>query len=542
MSNKIRIKKKKGSLAKQQQKKYLLRSKTFQKELQLAAKYLHAKQPTKAANTYYRILIHDPQHLQANYFLGRLFHRAGRSDLGIPYLKKVIELQPEYIDAQLALSDMLRSMGRSKESLNILKALTKQEPREAKVFFALGRLYQQLGKFEEAVANFKCVLTLNPKMVHALTSQGRIYAAQGETITALQLFRRALAIRPGFGEAHYGIALLQKHDNYSDDIHFMEEAYSKRSKSEEDKIYLCFALGKIFDDLKQYDKAFHFFSEGNKRKRESFPAPYSIAQEVSHFSKIKKAFDSKFITKTKQIGVESPCPIFIIGLPRSGTSLVEQILASHSLVCGAGELQDINILVKIISVISGNSFPEGVEKLNDDNWRKLADNYLDSLKGKGTEPYITDKMPHNFRYVGMISALFPKAKIIHCRRAPLATLFSIFRQHFSMSHGYASDLKELGEYYLLYQDLMAYWEQLLPARLYNLQYEELVNNPEEEIRKLLSHCGLQFEEECLSFFKNKRSVSTPSASQVRQPIYKTAVEHWQHYEGQLSPLKHALRK
>ncbi|NNJ93061.1 MAG: tetratricopeptide repeat protein [Gammaproteobacteria bacterium] len=540
MSKKTKARNIKKQNKSKKSKQHSLNCVTFLKELHLADKYLKSNKHEQAAKIYQQILIRAPDHLCANYYLGVLLHTANQSYAGIPYLKKVVELQPEHIGAQLVLSDLYLNTDLVDEANDLLSKLLVQKPRNAEALFRLGKLNQQRGNYQEAEQNFQQAFKHDRTMVMALTHHAKVCAALGNTDKALTLFRRAREIRPADGEVHYGLALLNKDAINADDIELMEKTYNTKQLGSSDKAYLCHGLGKVYDDLKQYEKAFAYFAEANRVKREAFPFTYDIRHDVDYFNKIKQVFNSGFINAMNPLADNNFTPVFILGMPRSGTTLAEQILASHSGVYGAGELEEMNNLVNEIQVRTASRFPDALEKLVENDWEELANQYINRVSRRSTARYVTDKRPYNFRYIGLIAKLFPNAKIIHCQRNPLATCLSIYRYHFSSAEPYATDLTDLGKYYLMYEDLMAFWQQNLPNRIHNLKYEELINNPEQEIDNLLEYCGLPFEENCLEYFNNKRSVNTPSASQVRQPIYKTAIEHWQHYENYLQPLKTAL--
>lgn len=535
-----RIKKKKSQSQGKQSKQQSLNCVTFRKELALAEKYLHLKQNERAANIYQKILIQEPAHPCANYFMGVLLHTANQSYAGIPFLKKVVDLRPEHIGAKLVLIDMYLNTDLVDEADDLLQRLLVQKPRNSDVLFRLGKLNQQRELYEKAEDYFQKAFKHDRTMVTALVNHAKVCAALGNSEMALNLFRRAREIRPSYGEAHYGIALLNKDEISANDISLMEKACQSRQINSHDKAYLCYALGKVNDDQKKYEKAFEYFSEANRLKRETFPVFYNIDQDASYFEKIKQVFDNKFINSMNPQQNKSITPVFILGMPRSGTTLAEQILASHSQVYGAGELEEINNLVNEIQARTGKRFPEAIEKLTDSDWAALADQYIDNVSRKTAAKFVTDKRPYNFRYIGLIAKIFPNSKIIHCQRNPIATCFSIYRYHFSLTEPYATDLVDLGNYYVMYQDIMAFWEQQLPGRIFNLRYENLIKDPAEEIRAMLDYCDLPFEESCLEFFQTDRSVNTPSAAQVRQPLYTSAMEHWQHYEKQLQPLKTAM--
>jgi len=353
-------------------------------------------------------------------------------------------------------------------------------------------------------------------------------------------FRRAIAVKPDFVEAYRHLVTSQKNTEYNREMKQMEALLERPDLSDREKVQINFGLAKAFEDLQQYEKSFTFVQEGNRLKRLSFD--YSTAQDEANFNRLKSFFDRPFFDTRKDWGCQDKTPFFIIGMPRSGTSLVEQILASHPLVVGAGELMDLSTVCHRHDNKNNKAFPESVLELGMEDFSSIGADYVERLRiHSPSSSYITDKLPGNFQLVGMIKTILPNARVIHCRRDPIDTSLSIFKNYFLGEHPYAYEMTELGAYHKLYLDLMAHWHGVLPGFVHDIQYEDLVSDPENQIRRLLEACGLPFDEACLSFYKTERPVRTVSVVQVRQPMYKNSVQAWKRYENQLQPLITALK-
>jgi hypothetical protein len=320
----------------------------------------------------------------------------------------------------------------------------------------------------------------------------------------------------------------------------MEHLLEEKNLTDDQKMNLSFGLGKAFEDLGQYEKSFHFILEANRLKRETFD--YDISEDRVFIDNLKKTFDEQFIHQHSHSGYSSDAPIFIVGMPRSGTTLVEQILSAHPQVFGAGELRYMKIMiVDSCSNIEGLEYPQCFAGFSENDFKEFGKAYVNELRQFSKEvKYITDKMPHNFLNIGLIKLILPNAKIIHCQRNPVDTCWSIFKNFFAGIHNYAYNLRELGEYYKLYEGLMAHWRTILPGFLFEIQYEELVADQENQTRRLLEYCGLDWQDDCLSFHKSSRPVRTASSTQVRQPIYNNSVLLWKRYAKELQPLLEAL--
>jgi hypothetical protein len=322
------------------------------------------------------------------------------------------------------------------------------------------------------------------------------------------------------------------------------EKMNKQDMSENDLIRVYFAMGKLCDNLQMFEKSFEYYRSGNMLKRSQ--VEFNIDSYADYLSRIKKIFSAAFIENRKSWGSDSEMPIFIFGMPRSGTTLVEQIIASHPYVYGGGELQFFNQMDQKLAFITkvNERYPECLNFFDDQTAYDIAELYIKETRGRiaNAKDYtrFTDKNPFNFCHLGLISLLFPKASFIHCQRYPLDTCLSIYFQYFLIGNDFAYDLSELGQYYLEYLKLMSHWRKVLPVRIFELRYEDIVQNQEEVSRKLLEFCGLEWDSACLTFYNKDRPVFTASDWQVRQPIYATSSGRWKNYDQFLYPLKELL--
>ncbi|MCP4411189.1 MAG: sulfotransferase [Gammaproteobacteria bacterium] len=321
----------------------------------------------------------------------------------------------------------------------------------------------------------------------------------------------------------------------------MEKLLENNSVTDKQRMQLCFGLGKAFEEIKQYDRAFNFLSQGNKIKRNSYR--YDVLEDKAIFTRIMDVFDRRFFDEHSDYGNSKDSPIFIVGMPRSGTTLVEQILSSHQKVYGAGELDDLkHVLMTTTPKLTQDIFPEGVMKLDRDDITRIADKYIRKLNQYNIDgkDYVSNKMTTNFIYIGMIRILFPNSKVIHCKRDPRDTCLSCFKNNFEGYLPFTYDLTELGQYFCIYQRLMSHWHTVLPGYIFDIQYEDLITDQETETRKMIDYCGLCWDEKCLSFHKSDRIVKTSSFSQVRRPINRNSIHIWEQYKKQLEPLLSAL--
>jgi tetratricopeptide (TPR) repeat protein len=372
---------------------------------------------------------------------------------------------------------------------------------------------------------------------HALSTVGR----EEESIEA---YRRCIAQLPTCGEAYWSLANLKTFHFAAEEVAAIRTQLEREDLSNEDRYHFEFALGKALEDLKNYEESFEHYAQGNRLRL--MDIPYLSEETTGLVRRTRQHLGAAFFAARTGHGCPAPDPIFIVGLPRSGSTLIEQILASHSAVEGTMELQNLlSIAGKLGARASkgeGPRYPTDLAKLSADECRKLGEQYLEDtrIQRKTSKPYFIDKMPNNFMHVGLIQLILPQAKIIDARRHPMACGFSMFKQHFARGQNFSYSLEDIGHYYRDYVELMAHYDAVLPGRVHRVIHETLIEDTEAEVRALLAYCGLEFEESCLRFYENERAVRTASAQQVRQPITRAGVDQWRHYEPWLQPLREIL--
>jgi tetratricopeptide (TPR) repeat protein len=435
----------------------------------------------------------------------------------------------------------LMALGRLQEADAAVRRLVKLEPENPQSWIMIGSVSTRLMRQEEALEAYEQAARLKPEEVRLRMSIGHVQKTLGRRNESEASYKAALAMDPGIAEAYWSLADLKNYSFSDAEIAAMQQQLTNDSIERSNTAQLYFALGKAFEQRRQYADAFAYYARGNTLRR--LDAPFDIEHFERRTSRIRTFFDSAFFAKYASSGDPSAAPIFIVGLPRSGSTLVEQILASHSRVEGTMELPNIiNITHQFDDMVaSREGYPETVGSAPVGLLTALGSRYLDETAPLRTgREHFTDKLPNNFSHVGLIHAILPHATIIDARRHPMDSCFSTFKQHFAEGQTFSYDLDDLGRYYRCYLSLMDHWDAVLPGKVLHLQYEDLVRDPEANIRRLLNHCRLPFEAGCLSFHQTRRSVRTASAEQVRQPIYTSGVGHWRHFERALQPLRQAL--
>jgi tetratricopeptide (TPR) repeat protein len=366
----------------------------------------------------------------------------------------------------------------------------------------------------------------------------------GRQADSVAAYRKALDLAPTLGEVWWSLANLKTVRFTDADLAAMTAALETPDLSDDDRLHLRYALGKAHEDAKLWDVAFEHYAAGAAIRRKQLD--YDPEENASDTARTKAVFTPALLAARAGQGCLAPDPIFIVGLPRSGSTLVEQILASHSMVEGTMELPDLIVMARRLggktATRAESTYPESLAELSPDDLKALGEEFLERtrIQRKTDKPFFIDKMPNNFAHAGLIHLILPNAKIIDARRHPLGCCFSGFKQHFARGQGFSYDLTDIGRYYADYVELMAHFDAVLPGRAHRVIYEAMIADPEREIRALLDHCGLPFEPACLSPHENDRAVRTASSEQVRRPIFKDAVEHWQKFESHLDPLKQAL--
>ncbi|MDP9065054.1 MAG: sulfotransferase, partial [Pseudomonadota bacterium] len=397
----------------------------------------------------------------------------------------------------------------------------------------------QLGDYAGCIAIYEAVLAEHPRQPKIWLSYGHALKTAGRRDDSVAAYRRAIALEPTLGEAYWSLANLKTWRFSADDLAAMRGALEGGVVAEEDRLHFEFSLGKALEDDAQYAESFAFYAAGNARRRALHP--YSADENSQFVRRSKQIFDAKFFAAREGGGAVARDPIFIIGLPRSGSTLLEQILASHSAVEGTMELPHIPQLARELAANEADFF-DAVAALSFDERTALGERYLAEtrIQRRTSAPYFIDKMPNNCLYVGFIHLILPNATIIDVRRHPLGCCLSGFKQHFARGQSFSYSLEDLGRYYRDYVDLMAHMDTQLPGRVQRVFYEFLVRDTERQVRSILASCGLPFEEGCLRFYDNGRAVRTASSEQVRRPIFSEGVAHWRHYEPWLGPLKQSL--
>ncbi|MEQ9465719.1 MAG: sulfotransferase [Haliea sp.] len=457
-------------------------------------------------------------------------------------LVRCLELAPDFHLARYNYAFVLSRQTHYEQALIELEALLQDEDNPSYRTLQAATLVR-LGHFEQAIAIYERLLADAPRQPKVYLSYGHALKTVGRQDESIAAYRTAIRLAPELGEAYWSLANLKTVSLTDDELEAMRSALGKPGLQAEDAAQLSFALAKALEDRGQYDQAFTHYAEGNEvRRRQS---TYSAAAQHEKIQRTIRCQDAPFFAQRAGSGCRARDPIFIVGLPRAGSTLLEQILASHSLVEGTQELPDIIAMARRLGGKpqpgERSRYPEILEDLSPGELRELGEEYLHRTRRyRGTAPIFIDKMPNNFEHIGLIHLMLPDAKIIDARRHPLACCFSGFKQYFARGQRFSYSLSDIGHYYRDYVALMDHYDKVLPGRVHRVQYEELVVDFESQVRKLLNYCGLEFEVGCLSFHENQRAVRTASSEQVRQPVFTDAVEHWRHFLPHLGPLVAAL--
>ena len=484
-----------------------------------------------------------PTEVAAIRMLGEVAVRIGRFDESVKLLQRAVDLCPAFSTARELLARTLNRADRSAEALIEVNRLLTSEPRNPSHALLKASILVRIGEQEAARGIYEEVLARHPHDPKTWMSLGHVLKSTGSQHEAIAAYRSALTLQPTLGEAWWSLANLKTVGLTALDIEQMERAL-RATTHETDVLHLHFALGKAHEDKGADAAAFSHYAAGNRIRR----AQLDYSAEATHDECVRATtlFTREFLESRRNAGCPAPDPIFIVGLPRAGSTLIEQILASHSLVEGTMELPTMmsiaTRLAKPPRSASHTSYPLTLAELSPATLRELGEEYLHRtrIQRKTDRPYFIDKMPNNWAHVGLIQLILPNAKIIDARRHPLGCCFSAWKQHFARGQAFSYDLVELGRYYCDYQDLLAHFDVIAPGRVHRVVYEKMVADTENEIRRLLSDLGLPFEENCLHFWRNDRVVRTASSEQVRKPIFTDSVAHWVRFEAWLTPLIQAL--
>ncbi|RAZ89580.1 sulfotransferase [Mesorhizobium hawassense] len=539
--------------------------------MQRALQLHQAGRRQEAEALYRQVLGQQPNHAAALHFLGLLLHQTGRSEEGLDLIEQSVTMQPGNADFLNNMGTVMRDLGRVAAAVDFFRGAVDIRPEQLAARDNLGSSLKQLGQFgaaeeiyrgtigrnpfhvrariglaetlqeaarlDEAIALFRESLSIRPKDAELLYGLGVAMMEKGKLDEAADLARQAVAVAPAMAKAWLLLTQVKRQTERDKELAGMEAEHAKAPQGSLARMQLSFGLGKVNDDLKDYGRAFDYFAEGNAIRRQGID--YDPVRTRDEFEAMKAVFDEAFFETHRTSDISDETPIFVVGMPRSGTTLVEQIIASHPQVYGAGELNILKTAVgKQFPMSMPGGFPAGIADMPDKTFAEAGQAYLDMLHSRYPGyRHVTDKMPGNFMLIGFLHMMLPKAKIVHCARDAAATCLSIFKVHFrGDSHRYGYDLGELADFHNLYTDIMAHWHKMLPGVVHDVRYEDFVADQEGQARALMAHLGLPWDDKVLSFHETDRPVRTASAAQVRQPMYQGSVDLWKRYGDRLKPL------
>jgi predicted Zn-dependent protease len=484
-----------------------------------------------------------PTDVAALRMLAEVGARLGRQEDAEALLARCLELAPNFHAARQHYAMVLHRGNKPAEALVEIERLLAVDPDNPGYRNLKAVVLCRTGDYVPAIAIYEQLLAEYPGQSRVWLSLGHALKTAGQTERAITAYRKAIAIEPGFGDAWWSLANLKTVRFDDADIAMMRAQLQRSDLGAEHRLHLDFALGKALEDVGDYAASFGHYAAGNAQRLKL--VPYRADDTTARLRRSQKIYTREFFEARSGYGSTAPDPIFIVGLPRAGSTLIEQILSSHSMVEGTMELPEIISIVRMLrQQAEGGDAPyhQVLATMDAGEMRALGEQYLERTRihRKSGTPFFIDKMPNNFAHIGLIRLALPNAKIIDARRHPLACGFSAFKQHFARGQGFSYGLEDIGRYYRDYVELMAHFDDVLPGRIHRVFYEDMVADTEAQVRALLDYCGLPFEEACLRFFENDRPVRTASSEQVRRPIYREGVEHWKHYEPWLGPLKAAL--
>ena len=520
-----------------------LQASTRHPELIEAAGHLLKGKVGKAERLVRSVLRSDPLDVNAIRMLAEIGIRIGHLEDAQNLLRRCLELAPDFNLARQAYAGLLMRRNELEKSLTEVDRLLTSEPRNPAYLILKGAVLSRKGDHIPALQIYESLFEAYPRHGSAQMFYGHTLKTVGRTDDAVGAYRKAIELSPNIGEIYWSLANLKTFEFTDEDIAKMRKRFMPDAGDPDDQGHLAFALGKAFEDREEFDRSFQYYEQGNSIRARHHR--HNMKINIMDTARQIKSLDANFFAARANHGCTAADPIFVVGLPRSGSTLVEQILASHSQVEGTAELPDIIAISRNLGAASrenpAGKYPEILAGLPPEKFRELGQGYIETTRVQRTDtPHFIDKMPNNFRHIGLIHLILPNARIIDARRHPMGACFSGFKQLFASGQTFTYDLKSIAYYYRDYIKLMDHWDKVLPGRVHRVQYEDMVNNTEFEIRRLLEHCGLEFEEQCLHFHETERAVRTPSSEQVRQPIYTQGLEQWRNYEAHLAPLKEAL--
>lgn len=515
-------------------------------ELLSVASMIHENSLLKAEQLCRHFLQHNQHHIEGMRLLAQIADKLDVSADAEFLLESCIELAPEHVAARQDYANHLLKMQKFGKALEQCEKLVGRHPGNPVFRSMLASATAGVGDHGKAIAIFNDILRTSPKQTTLLVMRGHAQKTIGGLHDAIASYRQAYAMQPDYGDAFWSLANTKTYRFTDDEIAHMKNYEAASRTSRDDRIHLCFALGKALEDRREFAESFEYYARGNALKKET------IQHQATHLAiRIRAQIEvctAEFFNEREGVGCASPEPIFIVGLPRAGSTLLEQILASHSQVDGTMELPNIIALAQrlrnsryLIDEDGTARYPTVLKTIESDYFRRFGEQFISQTRVfRGDAPFFIDKNPNNFFHIGLIRLILPNAKVIDARRHPMACCFSGFKQLFGQGQEFSYGLEAIGNYYRQYVELMDHWDWVLPGFVLRVQHEDVVEDLDTQVRRILDFCGLPFEQACLDFHQTPRSVRTPSSEQVRQPIYRSGLEQWRNYEPWLTPLKHAL--
>lgn len=497
----------------------------------------------KAESLCRTFLKQNPKHVEGMRLLADIGVKLSILDDAEFLLESALVFEPENPFARFDYINVLHQRQKYAQSLEQAQTLLAQEPSNDRYRTSVANQLVAVGRFEEALDVYDDIAMRVPNSAPLQLLRGHALKTIGRIDEAIEAYRKAYKASPEFGDAYWSLANLKTYRFSDAELQQMLTEEGASTINTDDRIHLCFALGKACEDSERFEEAAYWYQRGNELKR--VDAAYDADRMTQQLKLQQVHCDAEYFRKIVGSGCGDLAPIFIVGLPRAGSTLLEQILASHSQVDGTLELQNIPAIAHKLDgrrmVYDEPQYPAVLRDLGPEQAKVLGEQYINETQiHRAGAPYFIDKMPNNFRHIGLIKTILPNAKVIDARRHPMACCFSGYKQLFADGQEFTYGLTEIGQYYRDYVELMDHWDQAIPGFVLRVQYEDVVDDLESQVRRILDFCGLEFEPACVEFYKTKRSVRTPSSEQVRQPIYRAGVDQWRHFEPYLEPLKTAL--
>lgn len=502
----------------------------------------HEGKLQKAEQLCRQFLATNKRHVEGMRLLAEIGIRLKILDDAEFLLESCVEFEPDHLGARLDYLKILNRKAKFGQALAQAEILLEKQPDNENYKLCKASALSGLGKLEKAIELYRSYLQFDPEKAEVHVMLGHALKAIGSRETAIQSYQEAYRLRPRYGDAYWSLANTKTHRFSDQEIAKVEAAIEDPSVDSEDKAQLCFAAGKAYEDRKDYSNSFKFYHQGNalKRRRSGYDPDKTTAMvdaQIEHCSR-------ELFQRKRNLGAPDPDPIFIVGLPRAGSTLLEQILASHSQVDGTMELHNILGLAQRLrgrSAEEADRYPRILWELDDSYFKRFGERFIAETRVyRGGSPFFIDKMPNNFLHIGLIHLILPNAKIIDARRHPMSCGFSGYKQLFGEGQDFSYDLEWMGRYYRDYVRLTDHWDKTLPGKVLRVQYEDVVENLEEQVRRILDYCGLPFERGCIDYYKTERNVRTPSSEQVRRPISRSGLDQWRNYEPFLGTLKEAI--